>query len=366
MKNRGKLAIATVSLVAVLLLGYRYLAPIEPPSELTTVRITFTPYPDTSLFYFGLKKGFFRDEGLDLSVRDLTWNEQIEFVAGDGTDLAMATLDEVAAKSRNLHAVKKPVDYFLPAWLFEGTIFPCQGDMQTLAELRVKYDELTARKQFLAQLKGKVIAVPESGVYDSAIRRFILGAGEKLEDFQFVNTQLETGVNGLESGDVGMAAAGAFERPEALRRGYKIGLDSVDLNLIVITGFIANGDYYDKNPDVIEAFSRAWYRTLREALANKEECYNVVAARLSETGSKPISLADFKAALNRNKFPQTPEATREMFLDPEAPTYWRKSWDSAIETLKDSGKEDQIPLDASDFKAMEVNKRLQESMTGEG
>ena len=337
--------------------GYFYLKPSATKGGLTPVRITFTPYPDTSLFYFGWKKGFFRDEGLDLQIKDLTWNEQIEFTAGGGTDLAMATLDEVAAKSKNLTVVKKPVSYFLPAWLFEGTIFACRSDMQTLGELREKHGEQEGKKLFLEQLKGKIIAVPESGVYDNAIRRLILSVGQEVEDFQFVNTQLETGINGLLDAKVVIAAAGAFERPEALRRGFKIALNSVDLDVLVITGFISSSKYHDENPKVIDAFTRGWYRTVQEALKAPAASYEVVKQHLNETGSKPISLDDYKAALAGNRFPKNPKEAREMFFEASSPLYWRKSWDGAVRTLQETGKGDQAPLNTDDFKAELVNQR---------
>jgi ABC-type nitrate/sulfonate/bicarbonate transport system substrate-binding protein len=357
MKKIGYLAVAVIAFL-LLGAGYLYWKAAPGPSGLTSVRITFTPYPDTSLFYYGLQKGFFRDEGLDLQIKDLTWNEQIEFTAGDGTDIAMATLDEVVAKSRNLTQVGKPVVYFLPAWLFEGTIFACRSDMQTLPELRANHDDATAKKLFLQQLKGKIIAVPESGLYDNAIRQLILSAGEKTEDFQFVNTQLETGINGLRDNKVGIAAAGAFERPEALRRGYKIALDSVDLNVLVITGFISSKKYYDENPRVIDAFTRAWYRTVNEALKNPEESYNVVKTHLNETGSKPVSLDDYKAALAGNRFPKSPQEASEMFFSSTSPIFWRKAWDGAVSTLQKTGKADQVPADTVDFRAEAVNARL--------
>ncbi len=357
MKTKHYLIVIIIT-VLIGVAGYFYSKRTPPSYRLTPVRITFTPYPDTSLFYFGWKKGFFSDEGLDLQVKDLTWNEQIEFTAGGGTDLAMATLDEVAAKSKNLTVVEKPVCYFLPAWLFEGTIFACRSDLQTLEELREKHGEQDGKRLFLEQLKGKIIAVPESGVYDNAIRRFIHSSGQKVEDFQFVNTQLETGINGLLDTKVAIAAAGAFERPEALRRGFKIALNSADLEVSVITGFISSSKYFDDHPEIIEAFTRGWYRTVQEALKDPSASFEVVQKHLNETGSKPISFNDYEAALASNRFPSNPKEARDMFFEASSPIYWRKSWDVAVRTLQETGKADQVPLNTDDFKAEIVNRRL--------
>lgn len=37
---------------------------------------------------WGMKKGYFAKNGIDLEVRDTTFNEQIEFTAGGGCDIA--------------------------------------------------------------------------------------------------------------------------------------------------------------------------------------------------------------------------------------------------------------------------------------
>ena len=87
-------------------------SPKQQPNEsagksLKTVRVALTTYPDTGMFLYGIKQGFFEQEGLRLDVKDTTWNEQIEFVAGGGTDIAMASLDEVVAKARSLERIAK-------------------------------------------------------------------------------------------------------------------------------------------------------------------------------------------------------------------------------------------------------------------
>src|SRR5689334_2679923 len=161
------------------------------------VRIAGTPHQDTTLYMWGLQKGYFRERGLELDIRDTTFNEQIDFTAGGGCDLAMATVDEIAAKSKNLNIANRRVLYAMPAWLFEGQIFVSRPEMMSLAELKKNYSVEEAQHRFFEQLRGKIIAVPEGSSYDQALRRLMKASGYDPGNFRFVNSQLEAGINGL-------------------------------------------------------------------------------------------------------------------------------------------------------------------------
>jgi ABC-type nitrate/sulfonate/bicarbonate transport system substrate-binding protein len=270
----GKLTILTVSFL-LSIAGCR--RSFESTVDRTQLRIAGTPHQDTTLYLWGMKKGYFAKEGVELDVRDTTFNEQIEFTAGGGCDIAMATVDEIAAKSKNLNLANRRVLYVMPAWLFEGQIFVSRPDLASLAELKQQYPVEEARRKFFEQMRGKIIAVPEGSSYDQALRRLMNTAGFNANDFKFVNSQLETGINGLSDRNVALAAAGIVERPEAERRGYKVSLDSLDLEMIVIAGFIVRADYYKIHPDTVDAFLQTWFVSVKEALEHRT--YRTVAQK---------------------------------------------------------------------------------------
>lgn len=139
------------------------------PNAPTRMRIAGTPHQDTTLYMWGMTKGYFLNHGVELDVRDTTFNEQIDFVAGGGCDLAMATVDEIAAKSKNLMLVNRRVIYIMPAWLFEGQIIVSRPDLVSLAELKRQYPQEEARRRFFEQIRGKIIAVPEGSSYTNKL-----------------------------------------------------------------------------------------------------------------------------------------------------------------------------------------------------
>ena len=322
------------------------------------MRIAGTPHQDTTLYMWGMEKGYFLKQGVELEVRDTTFNEQIEFTAGGGCDVAMATVDEIAAKSKNLNLANRRVVYVMPAWLFEGQIFVSRPDLSSLAELKRQYPADEARRRFLEQIRGKIIAVPEGSSYDQALRRLIKAAGYAPSDFKFVNSQLEAGINSLSDRDVGLAAAGIVERPEAESRGYKVALDSLDLEMIVIAGFVVRADYYAKYRDAVDAFLATWFTSVNEALAQPRENYKIFEKYLSNRGGKVPSFDEYERALRYTKFARSPEEVRSMFLVENAPAFWRKPWDARVEQLRESGQADQAPPNTKDFIAGEVVSRM--------
>ncbi|MEK6411049.1 MAG: ABC transporter substrate-binding protein [Acidobacteriota bacterium] len=332
--------------------------PRRDPHAPTRIRIAGTPHQDTTLYMWGMQKGYFRERGVELDIRDTTFNEQIEFAAGGGCDIAMATVDEIAAKSKNLTLANRRVNYLLPAWLFEGQIFVSRPDLASLAELKQQYPAEEARHRFFEQIRGKIIAVPEGSSYDQALRRLMKESGYDPADFRFVNSQLEAGINGLSDRNVALAAAGIVERPEAEGRGYKVALDSLDLEMIVIAGFICRADFYEKHRDAVDTFLSIWFTSVNEALAHPRENYEIFHSYLSNRGAKVPSFDEYEGALRYTRFARNPAEVRSMFLDESAPSFWRKPWDARIQQLRESGQADQVPSNTNDFIADDVVSRL--------
>jgi ABC-type nitrate/sulfonate/bicarbonate transport system substrate-binding protein len=337
----------------------------ESPSAVTsnaaptkTIRIAGTPHQDTTQYLWGIAHDAFKRRGIRLEIRDTTWNDQIEMVAGGGCDIAMATVDEIAAKSKNLDLANRRVVYVMPAWLFEGQIFVARPEIKSLAELKTHFNNAEAHRRFFEQLRGKKIAVPEGSSYDQALRKLMTAFGYDPASFAFVNSELEAGINGLSDSNVAIAAAGIVERPESERRGYKIALDSLDLEMVVIAGFVCNATFYDRNPNLIDEFLFGWFDSVTGGLSHPQEHYALFAKYLSQRGAKVPSFAEYESALRYTRFARTPSEVRDTFLEPTSRSYWRKAWDARVQIMRDSGQADQVPTSFADFIADATAARL--------
>ena len=163
-------------------------------------------------------------------------------------------------------------------------------------------------------------------------------SGYDPNDFKFVNSQLEAGINGLSDRNVALAAAGIVERPEAERRGYKVALDSLDLEMVVIAGFICRADFYAQHRDAVDAFLLTWFKSEDEALAHPQENYEIFKTYLSNRGAKVPAFDEYERALRYTHFARNPGEVRSMFLDQSAPSFWRKPWDARIQQLRENGR----------------------------
>jgi ABC-type nitrate/sulfonate/bicarbonate transport system substrate-binding protein len=307
---------------------------------------------------WGIQRGFFQKHNIELDVRDTTFNDQIDLVAGNGCDLAMATVDEIAAKSKNLDLANRRVLYVMPAWLFEGQIFVSRPDLPSLSELKKHHPSEEAAKLFFRQIRGRKIAVPEGSSYDQAIRRLMKSAGIDPADYAFINSELEAGINGLSHSNVALAAAGIVERPEAERRGYTVALDSLDLNMIVIAGFISSAPFYKNHRTAVDEFLLTWFESVEDALAHPQDNYRVFSAYLSRRGGNPPTFDEYQRALRYTIFSRDPSDVYNTFLRPDSPSYWRKPWDGRLRQLRESGQGDQATPTTADFIADEVVARL--------
>jgi ABC-type nitrate/sulfonate/bicarbonate transport system substrate-binding protein len=326
--------------------------------ETTFIRIAGTPHQDTTQYMWGIKHDVFRRRGVTLEVRDTTWNDQLELAAGGGCDMSMATPDELAAKSRSLTTANRRVVYIMPAWLFEGQIFVSRPEIRSLAEFRKELPESDARRAFFHQLSGRKIAVPEGSSYDQALRKLMKDSGLDPKTFQFVPSELEVGINGLKDRDVAIAAAGIVERPQAERQGYKIALDSLDLEMIVVAGFICNAKFYEAHTSAVDAFLMGWFESVAGGLGNPQEQYETFKSYVSQRGGKVPTFDEYQGALKYTRFSRTPQEVYTTFLDPSSRSFWRKPWDQRIETLRASQQGNQVPLSTADFIADAVVKRL--------
>lgn len=355
---------AAVIVVLVIALALAYWTFHGPTIGGTTIRIAGTPHQDTTLYMWGMREGLFRKKyDINLVVCDTTFNEQIEIVAGNGCDIAMATVDELAAKSKNLDLADRRVLYLMPAWLFEGQIFVSRPTLPSLSELRTQFPGEQALKRFFSQIRGKKIAVPEGSSYDQAIRRLMTTAGVDPSDYSFINAELEAGINGLSDPNVALAAAGIVERPEAERRGYKVALNSVDLNAIVIAGFISSAAFYKDHRDAVDNFLLGWFESVDGGLSHPHENYAIFSSYVSGRGAKPPSFDEYERALRYTRFSRTPTEVYDAFLKPASPTYWQKPWVERLKQLREAGQEDQATTSTADFIADEVVARLMRKYT---
>jgi ABC-type nitrate/sulfonate/bicarbonate transport system substrate-binding protein len=336
----------------------------RPDASGGALRIAVPPFVDTAMPVAGQKVDLFTQQGARLQLVDTTWENQYELIAGGALDISMSTVDEFINKDKNLRAANRRVIFILPAWQFRGLGFYTSASFKTLAELRQTVGVDAAKTQFLAQLMGHKVVVPEGSVFESGLREFLKGSGVDTSKVQIVNAALDTALNALSDRDVALVAVGSQQRFEAERRGYREAIAPEDLGLDVLTGFIARAEVWEKRKTEVLAFACGWYATVRLVNGRADKGYSDISGYLSARGAGTLTPSEYEALRKYNVFAATPAQAKELFFEPQGAAYWKRVWDRTIAAMQAAGKEGDAPPDSSGFVAPTVNSELVQKCPG--
>jgi ABC-type nitrate/sulfonate/bicarbonate transport system substrate-binding protein len=328
------------------------------------LRVAVPPFVDTAMTVAGQKEELFKKQGVPIRLVDTTWENQYELIAGGAVDISMSTVDEFINKDRNLRSANRRVMYILPAWQFRGLGFYTSPHFKTLAELRNSLGNEAGRKEFLAQLGGRKVVVPEGSVFESALREFLKASGSETSRIQIVNAALDTALNSLSDRDVALAAVGSQQRFEAERRGYREAIAPEDLGLDVLTGFIVRSEVWNTRRSEVINFACAWYATVRAVNGSEDKGFNVISSYLASRGAGTLTPVEYEALRRYNVFAATPEQARALFFDTTGPAYWRRTWERTLAAMDAAGRKNETPPDESGFVAPSVNAELTQKCPG--
>ena len=216
-------------------------------------------------FFYALKKGYFKDEGLD-----------VQLVAGSGP----ATVQQIAAGTYDMGYAD--VTFLIE---FKGNN-PQQFDVKEVYMVHNDNpNSFLTLKQYhistLADLKGKRIAAStfsgQRKAWPILMKRLHLPA----DYINWVNYPPTLGFQAVVRGQVDAAAAYPNQAGLMVSAGAKmedikiISFSSLGLNMYG-NGIVANGKFIKEHPEVVEKFVLAFNRGLREAVVNPQAAVQAV------------------------------------------------------------------------------------------
>lgn len=316
----------------------------------TRLRLGIGPYVDTTRLLRGVAEGEFTRRDVALQVVRTPWEANFDYLVSDTLDVAMASLDEFVAKQKNLEKLKEPLVFFLPAWRFIGLGLYTKGRIKPLSEFRTGTRQERTR-DFLSQLEGKIIALPEGTAFQISFLNFIANAGLRAENFRIVNAAIDAGLNGLEDPNVALAAVAAQQWTEAESRGYRRALSADELGAITVTGYMVKATTYNEKREALNQFACAWYGSMRLAESDPQGTYRASSEFITSGGGKAISYADWERAGAQNVIPKDASSAITAFLWDESPSYWLGAWEQATKLLALTGKAELVPDGVGPFAA---------------
>src|SRR3954452_5005625 len=257
----------------------------------------FGPSVNTAFMQYGIQKGFYRAEGLDVSVQYAEAAVGVQLVAAGHVDFSQAVGSALAAA---VHGA--PIKVVFPTadrplwWMY------AQPSIANTAELR-----------------GKTIGTSSAGSSLTIVARLILeryGIGP--DDATLVNLGSPQRLAALQSGAVDAGFLLAPYNLVAERAGYRHLFNSKDEGILLITEGLATGDaFLREKPDVVRRMLRASLRAVRGMQTDRAGAIDTVARFTEISPEEAAQIYEFGLAT------WTPDGTAE-------PTVLRQS----IEIMK--------------------------------
>jgi NitT/TauT family transport system substrate-binding protein len=235
-------------------------APAADPTPAALVPITvhnFGPTVNTAIIQYGVEKGFYRDQGLDVTLQVADASVGVQLLAAGHVDFSTSVGSAIAAAVRGV-----PIKIVFPTadrplwWMY------ADPSITSIAELR-----------------GKRIGASSAGSSLTIVLKLILeqhGIGP--DDAALVNLGSPQRYAALHSGAVDAGWLVAPYNLVAERAGYRHLFNSKDEGILLITEGLAAGDAtLRERPDVVRRMLRASLRALRGVHDDRAGAIDTVA-----------------------------------------------------------------------------------------
>lgn len=270
MKKIRLLGLASLSIVLLSACSSDPAAPAatEDTGELTKVTVGVIPIADTAPLYLGLERGFFADEGIDLTIETATGGAAIvpAVVSGD-----------YQFGFSNLLSLMVATEKGLPLKVVSAAVATTGDTASDFGAIIVAADSPV---QTLADLNGKTVSSNSlNNINDTVVRTIIDRDGGDSSTVSFVEIPFPDAGAAVENGQVDAAFVVEPFVTSAIEAGDRVlayGYAEFDERLDV-AAYFASTATTTENPELVSKFQSAMTKSLEYAQDNPDAVRDIIA-----------------------------------------------------------------------------------------
>jgi NitT/TauT family transport system substrate-binding protein len=278
-----------------------------------------TAWIGNSAMYIANEKNFFRNAGLDLSIR--TYSTVAESFPAFSIGQVQGVCP-VASEAVSLAA--------------DGIDYRIVAVMDTSAGA----DAILARNSItdIADFKGRRVAVQRGGVGHFFLLQVLAEAGLTERDITIVDTTPEAGAAAFEAGNVEIAYSYPpyIDSALAAQQDGRVIYDTSQMPTAILDFYAFSTNFIETNPDAVRAFVSSIFQALNLLKTNSNEALPIAAKQLGVTAN------DLKAQLAGVQLPDL-QTNQEMLGNPQSELYLVRSLTALAEFLVDQNQIAEVP-----------------------
>lgn len=259
--------------------------PTEEPIIPLDFRLNWTLYGEHAPFFLGVDKGFYLEEGLDVTILEGSGSSTVVKLLGNGTNVI-----GYADSATMMRGITAGVPVTAVAVIFQSS------------PMSFIYRQDAARPTSIDELPGTKVAIT-AGDASLSIFEACLGAnGMTMDDVEMIqvsNAQAkETAVlEGTSDTFLGYFVDQPMRMTKVtgIEMGWSKLVDICNVNTLS-SAIIVNNFWAEENPEIVEKFVRASQRAWAYTQEHPEEAAEIFAQH-AEAFDEPLSLAEIEGSL---------------------------------------------------------------------
>jgi NitT/TauT family transport system substrate-binding protein len=254
------------------------------PMKQATLMLNWVPYGEHAAFYYGLEKGFFAEEGIELTIQP---------GGGSGKTVQAVAAGQVPFGYADSPALIKAVAAGAPVKSIGSFVQTTPSAVEFFATQGIKTP---------ADLKGKSVAVTPGDAVFQTFPAFLAANGMTVEDVELVNVDASGKIAALIEGKADTLIGFFHDQAPTIedKSGSAVAvLRYADWGVnFLSSGLLASNDTLAKDPELVRAFLRASIRSWEEAARDPAGAVEAMSKRAEKAPPATVLAKQWEKTLS--------------------------------------------------------------------